>query len=162
MRKFFSQLLYDEMVVNPDIYVITSDLGYGVFDKIKEDFPDRFFNCGASEQLMIGMAIGLVYQKKIPVVYSITSFLLCRPYELLRTYVNFENIGIKMVGGGRNKEYHVDGFSHFADDAENILDTLENIRRYVPSDLTNLKDEFYKFIYRPYPSFLSLSKRIFN
>jgi transketolase len=160
MRKTFANLLHKEMTNNPNIYLITADLGYGMFDDIKRDFPDRFINCGAAEQLMVGLAIGLSYEGKIPVCYSITPFLLCRPYELLRTYVNHENIPVKLVGGGRGKEYAHDGFSHWADDQEDILGTLKNVVSYVPDDADKMLACFSTFMYDKRPSFLSLSKKI--
>ena len=39
MRKTFSEQLYSEMKSNQDIFLIVGDVGYGVFDKFKEDFP---------------------------------------------------------------------------------------------------------------------------
>jgi len=162
MRKNFAKLLLEEMRINPKIYVLTGDLGYGMFDEIKHEYQhSRFKNVGAAEQLLVGAAIGLSYEGFTPICYSITPFLLCRPYELLRTYVNHERIPIKMVGGGRDKEYAHDGKSHFADDDEKILDTLENIDRFRPKDLVELESDFYKFINNEGPSFLSLSKKIF-
>ena len=56
MRKKFSQYLHDEMAKNKDIVVLTGDLGYGLWDKIRLDYPSRFFNVGSSEQLMMGTA----------------------------------------------------------------------------------------------------------
>ena len=88
MRKTFSKYLYDEMAVNPDIYLVTGDLGYGLWDKIRLDFSNRFYNVGSAEQLMMGSAVGLAMEGKIPVVYSITPFLLYRPFELIRNYLN--------------------------------------------------------------------------
>ena len=38
MRKLFAELLYNEMSINKDIYLITGDLGYGLWDKIKETY----------------------------------------------------------------------------------------------------------------------------
>ena len=162
MRKSFAKLLYNEMLSNPDIYLISSDLGYGMFDDIKRDFPERFINPGAAEQLMIGLAIGLTCEKKIAVCYSITPFILCRPYELLRTYINYEKIPVKLVGGGRNKDYAHDGISHWACDDQDILGTLSNIDTFFPDDLKELNEDFNEFLYKSKPSFLSLSKRIFN
>ena len=63
MRKEFAQLLHTEMTNNPDIYLITGDLGYGLWDKIKNDYPDRFYNVGSSEMAMMGAAIGLAMDK---------------------------------------------------------------------------------------------------
>ena len=44
MRKEFASFLHSEMAVNEKIYLLTGDLGYGLWDKIKIDFPDRFKN----------------------------------------------------------------------------------------------------------------------
>lgn len=100
MRKQFSQRLHEEMSINKDIFVLTGDLGYGLWDRIKIDYPNRFYNVGSSEQLMIGMASGLAMDGKIPVVYSITPFLLYRPFEFIRNYVNHEKLPVKLIGGG--------------------------------------------------------------
>ena len=59
MRKVFSQLLHERMSVDPRIVVLTGDLGYGLWDKIRLDFPKRFYNVGSSEQLMLGAACGM-------------------------------------------------------------------------------------------------------
>ena len=57
MRKRFASLLYNEMNKNDKIVLITGDLGFGLFDEIRKDFPDRFINVGSAEQLLIGLAI---------------------------------------------------------------------------------------------------------
>src|SRR3990167_5924344 len=105
MRGWFAYELYHKMLENDKIWLIVGDLGYGMFDKIREDFPDRFINTGAAETSMMNIACGLALEGKIPFVYSITTFLLFRPFEVLRTYVNHEKIPIKLVGSGRDKDY---------------------------------------------------------
>ena len=142
MRKLFGSLLYDEMEKNNDIFLITADLGFGVLDKCKHTFSDRFFNTGAAEQLMIGVGIGLAENKKIPICYSITPFLLYRPFEFLRNYVNYENIPVKLVGSGRDKDYIHDGISHWAEDDEKILSALPNIQIFKPLSEIELKTQF--------------------
>ena len=91
MRRDFANLLHTEMSTNPDIYLITGDLGYGLWDKVKDDYPDRFFNVGSSEMAMMGMAIGLAMDGKIPYVYSITPFAIYRPFEMIRNYLDHEH-----------------------------------------------------------------------
>jgi transketolase len=162
MRKNFARLLKKEMEDNPSVYVLTADLGFKMFDEIKHEYShSRFKNVGAAEQLLIGAAIGLTYENMIVVCYSITPFLLATPYEILRTYVNHERIPVKLVGGGRDKEYAHDGFSHHATDDMKILSTLENIEVYRPADLQELEQQFKEFLYSPNPAFMSLSKKIF-
>lgn len=55
MRKLFSELLHKEMSKDGDIVLITGDLGYGLWDRIRIDYSDRFYNVGSAEQLMIGL-----------------------------------------------------------------------------------------------------------
>ncbi len=127
MRKIFFQELYQKMARNKDIWSISGDLGYGGFDPIKKDFPDRFINTGAAEQSMIGIAVGLALENKIPFVYSITPFLLFRPFEVLRNYINHEKIPVKLVGSGRDGDYINNGFSHWAGDDRIVKKIFPNI-----------------------------------
>ena len=52
-------LVHASMHDNSDIFLLTADLGFGLLDDIKQDFPDRYYNVGAAEQLLIGAGIGL-------------------------------------------------------------------------------------------------------
>ena len=156
MRKEFASFLHSEMAVNEKIYLLTGDLGYGLWDKIKIDFPDRFKNVMSSEQLMIGTAVGLATEGYIPITYSITPFVLYRPFELLRNYLHHENIPVKLLGGGRDKDYGYLGFSHWAEEDIKVLKTLSNIKCYKPKN-TSI-DIFKEFLYNNKPSYLNLKR----
>lgn len=120
-RGYFAGALYNAMIDNKKIWLIVGDLGYGVFDKIKSTFPKRFLNTGASEQAATGICVGLALEGLIPFFYSITTFLLYRPFETIRNYVNHEQIPVRLVGSGRDKDYAHDGFSHWSEDAEKLF-----------------------------------------
>ena len=156
MRKLFVDLLFEEMKKNDKIYLLTGDIGYGVLDKIRDTFPSRFKNVGCSEQLMIGIAIGLHYEGYIPICYSITPFVIYRPFEMIRNYVNNESIPIKLVGTGRNKDYMYLGFTHWAEDDIEILELFKNIIKMKPVELT--KDIVCDFLYNNVPTYLNLSR----
>ena len=156
MRKEFATFLHKEMSYNDNIVLLTGDLGYGLWDRIKIDYPDRFYNVMSSEQLMVGAAVGLAMENLIPIVYSITPFVLYRPFELLRNYLDHENIPVKLVGGGRDKDYGYLGFSHWAEEDKKVLSTLENIQLYKPKEGSN---KIYKeFLYNEKPSYLNLKR----
>ena len=87
-RRKFKELFTEEMKQNDNIILLVGDVGYKIFDHLREEFPSRVINAGASEQLMIGMAAGLAMDGKIPVCYSITPFVLYRPFEFIRNYLN--------------------------------------------------------------------------
>ena len=156
MRKQFAEFLHEEMSYNSSIVILTGDLGYGLWDKIKIDYPDRFYNVMSSEQLMLGAAVGLAMEGFIPIVYSITPFAIYRPFELLRNYLHHENIPVKIVGGGRDKDYGYLGFSHWAEEDIKILSTLENIKLYKPKKATKLV--YQDFLYNHKPSYLNLKR----
>jgi transketolase len=146
MRRDFFPYLYTLMQANKDIVVLTGDLGYGGFDRIRDDFPDRFYNCGAAEFAMMGIAVGLAMSGKIPVVYSITPFLLYRPFEVIRTYINYEKIPIIMIGSGRGNDYKHDGFSHYAGDDIVFMQHFRNIINRWPENTEQMKNELKRAI----------------
>lgn len=156
MRRTFRDQLTDEMRENPKISLIVGDVGYGLFDDLRKEFPHRVINPGASEQLMVGMAVGMAMEEIIPVVYSITPFVLYRPFEFIRNYVNYENIPVKLVGSGRNDDYGVCGFSHYACEDMQVLSIFPNIKTFVPNtkDDVNVKE----FLYNSSPSYMNLSR----
>ena len=54
MRDKFIETLLSEVEVNPNIVLITGDLGFGVLDEFREVYPDNFINAGVAEQNMAG------------------------------------------------------------------------------------------------------------
>jgi transketolase len=158
MRRDFENLLYEKMAKNADIYLITGDLGYGLWDRIRDTYPNRFFNVGSSEMAMMGMAIGLAMEGKIPFVYSITPFAIYRPFEMIRNYLDHEKITVNIVGGGRDKDYGYLGFSHWAEDDRRIMSSFDNIRTFHPNseyELRNCVEEIFNI---PKPTYLNLKK----
>lgn len=161
MRRAFFKELTKHMDENENIYALTGDLGYGGFDKIRDQFSNRFINCGAAEQAMLDIAVGLAYSGKIPVVYSITPFLFFRPLETIRTYINHEKLNVKLIGSGRDDDYKHDGWSHNASDI-NLLTTkskfLRNISSYWPEDKEEIPKLLSDILANDKPAFLSLRR----
>lgn len=158
MRRTFADELYKHMEKDSDIWLLTADLGYKVWDQICADHATRAMNVGASEQAMLDIAVGLALEGKKPFCYSITPFLLYRAYETLRTYVNHENIPVRLVGSGRNDDYKHDGISHFSHDASQILATLPNITPLWPDTKEQVPDMVNSMVTNSRPWFISLRK----
>ena len=144
MRRLFVDELSKLMKFDDSIYVLLGDLGYGLFDSLREEYPDRCVNFGASEQLMIGAATGLALEKKIPVCYSITPFLIYRPFEFIRNYLQGESIPVKLVGSGRDKDYSGAGYTHHSSEVGSILNQLPNIDQFFPDNESELLEHIKK------------------
>jgi len=158
MRGWFAWELHSHMRKNKDIWVIVGDFGYGMFDKIKRDFPQRFINVGAAEQAMMGIGIGLALEKKIPFVYTATPFLLYRPFETIRNYLNREKIPVKMVGSGRDRDYQIDGFSHWAEEDREVMKIFKNIKSFWPTQKEEIPDLVRKMINNRNPWYINLRR----
>lgn len=158
MRRLFADLIYQQMSKNKNIWIISGDLGYKVWDQTRKDFPERFINVGAAEQVMIGIAVGLALEGKIPIVYSITTFLLYRPFETIRNYINHEKIPVKLVGSGRDKDYSHDGFSHWAEEDKEVMKIFSNIKARWPKDNKELSDLMDNFINDLSPWYVNLKR----
>jgi transketolase len=158
MRKQFAELLFEEMAINKDIYVITGDLGYGLWDKIKDTYPTRFFNVGSSEMAMMGMGVGLAMEGKIPFVYSITPFAIYRPFEMIRNYLDHEQIPVNVIGGGRDKDYGYLGFSHWSEDDRKIMASFDNIESTWPETEEELKQSLRYSLTNVGPSYINLKR----
>jgi|TARA_R100000008_G_C3514443_1_gene130561 transketolase len=156
MRKRFQELLTEEMRSNEDIFLLVGDVGYKVFDHLREEYPERVINPGASEQLMIGMAAGLAMDGKIPVCYSITPFVLYRPFEFIRNYLQHEEIPVKLVGSGRNDDYGPCGFTHYAWEDMDVMKALPNIDIHYPHFPEEV--DIKRFLYTPIPSYINLRR----
>jgi len=146
------------MKANEDIFFLTGDLGYGVWDQVMKDYPHRAINIGAAEQAMLDIACGLSIEGKIPFCYSITTFLLYRGFETLRTYINHENLNVNLIGSGRDKDYTHDGFSHDATDVPKILDTLENVHQHYPNSSEEAQECLKEVLECKSPDFINLRR----
>lgn len=157
-RGIFGFELYKTMAKDENVWLVTGDLGYGLFDAHREDFPDRFINTGAAEQAMMGIAVGLALKGKKVFVYSITPFLLRRPYETIKLYLDHEKIPVILVGGGRDKDYAHDGISHDASDTAVLLATFPNIYQYWPEDKAEVPDMVSRLLESDTAAFISLTR----
>ncbi len=158
MRAAFAHAVHQEMQKNEKIWVIVNDLGYKMWDTIRKDFPKRFINVGAAEQTLIGVGVGLAIEGKIPLVYSITTFLLYRPFETIRNYINYEKIPVKLIGSGRDKDYTHDGISHWAQEDKEIMKVFSNIHPEWPDSVNDIPLLLKKMLHDKNPWYINLRR----
>lgn len=158
MRKTFADALLHEAKRNSNIVLVTGDLGFLVWDQLKEELPSQYINTGAAEQAACGICVGLALSNKIPVFYSITPFLLCRPFETIRNYINQERVPVILVGSGRDHDYAHDGFSHYAGDDKEIMKLFPNIKCYWPKTKEEIPMLLKSILQSGDPSYINLSR----
>lgn len=134
MRNSYIATLYDLARNNKGILALVSDNGAIVYDKFREDFPDRFINFGISEANMVSVAAGLASCGKIPFAYTIACFITMRAFEQVRNDVCLQKMNVKLVGIGAGFVYSNLGPTHHAIEDIALMRSLPNMTIFSPSD----------------------------
>ena len=153
MRRTFGKILTKLAKKDKKIILIVGDIGYGIFDSFRKEHPDRFFNLGICEQSIIGMAAGAALQGLKPWVYTITPFLIERPFEQVKLDIDQQKANVNLVGFA---DYPTLGPTHSELDAKKLMLLMKNIKSFYPKN----GSETEKFVKKTYkingPTFISL------
>jgi transketolase len=135
MRNTFSEALYKEATANPDLYLVVADISpAGSMSKFTTEYPERFINVGVAEQSMIGIAAGLALKGKQPFAYTIATFSLYRPFEMVRDDLGYQNLPVTVVGMGAGIIYSTLGGTHHTQEDVAIAGAIPNMQIIAPCD----------------------------
>ena len=97
-RETYGRTLLSMADEYPEIVVLGGDLNVSVFTHLwRDQYPDRFFDFGPSEQNLIGVAAGLAASGQIPFVSTFAVFGVGRPFDQLRVLVAQPHLNLKLV-----------------------------------------------------------------
>jgi transketolase len=113
-------------------YLLVCDMGFGVIDKLKKEFPQRIINCGVMEQATVGIAAGLSLSGLVPIVYSIVNFLAFRALEQIRNDVILQKLNVKFIATGVNNYFKFLGPSHCCGTDDIAIMKMINLEVYDP------------------------------
>ena len=135
MREAFLEALVQLVRNNPNIILMTGDLGFGASNGFTQNFPERnLVNAGISEQNMMSAAVGLALSGKTVFVYSIANFPTLRCLEQLRNSAAYHSANVKAVAVGAGVGYGVMGATHHATEDISILRAVPGVSVFSPSD----------------------------
>ncbi|MBV9863529.1 MAG: transketolase [Alphaproteobacteria bacterium] len=135
MRNTFSESLYRAATENPDIYVVVADISpAGSMAQFSTQYPERFINVGVAEQSMIGICAGLALKGMQPFAYTIATFSLYRPFEMVRDDLCYQNLPVTVVGMGGGVIYSTLGGTHHTQEDVAIAGALPNMQIVAPCD----------------------------
>jgi transketolase len=113
---------------------LSGDIGFAVFDKFRDAYPERFMNFGIAEANMMGASAGLALSGMRPFTYTIIPFLTMRAFEQIRVDVCLQNQPVKIIGVGGGLAYGNLGPTHHSIEDVAILRALPNMTVITPSD----------------------------
>lgn len=146
MRYLFGKEI--EKYLNDKTYILVCDIGYGLFN------TDKVINTGIAECATVGLAAGMAQEGLIPIIYTITPFLLERPFEFIKLDIVQQNVNVKLVSYG---DYPEQGVTHYSTNVPDICKCL-NIKLYYPKTIEECKENIKEMMTETIPSFTYLTK----
>jgi len=135
MRNRFADMFYELGKADRRLCVVVADISpAGSIARFRQEFPDRFVNTGVAEQVMIGMAAGMAQRGLRPFAYTIATFALYRPFEMVRDDLCYQNLPVTIVGIGGGVSYSTLGATHHAQEDIAIACALPNMSVIAPCD----------------------------
>ena len=158
VRKPFIEKMTELAERDPHVILVIGDMGFQYMQDYIERFPDQFLNIGVLEQTMMGAVYGMSKAGWKPYVYTMTNFIIFRPYEQLRNDICHQNANVKLFGIGGGPGYNFMGYGHntIGDEEERLLGHLPNLNTYFPTEDEETKDAMEKEYNREGPSFMRL------
>lgn len=153
MRIEFGKIITELAEKDENIYLLSGDIGYAIFDDFRKKFPRRFINLGICEQSIIGVASGMALEGLKPYVYTITPFLIERAFEQIKLDVDQQNVNVKLVGYA---DYPTQGPTHAEIDAPWLMSRFKNIISYFPKNSQEARNFLLASHERKNPVFISL------
>ena len=158
MRKTALDCVHKLSQIDERVVFVGSDLGPGVLDKMKTEFPDRFFMEGVSEQYIIGMAAGLAMEGFIPYVNTIATFLTRRCYEQVAVDLCMHDLPVRLIANGGGGVYAPLGPTHLAVEDIAIMRALPNMAVVAPCDADEMNRLMMSTLEWPHPIYIRLAK----
>ena len=158
MRDTFVRTLLEEAKRNPNVILITGDLGFGVLEKFESALPNQYINAGVAEQTMLGLAAGMASTGKRVFVYSIGNFPTIRALEQIRNDVCYMNNPVVIVSVGAGYSYGSQGYTHHALEDIAVMRALPGMNVISPADPIETEELTKYLVKDKRPAYLRLGR----
>jgi transketolase len=158
MRTETIDALTDYARANPDVMLLTADLGYSVLERFAEALPAQYANVGVCEQAMVGIASGLALSGRRVVLYSIANFPTLRCLEQLRNDVCYHDLPVTVISVGGGLAYGAQGYTHHGVEELGIMAMLPNMAVACPADPHEAMALLPQLLDRRRPAYLRLGR----
>lgn len=141
MRNKFADVIYEIGKKDKRICALVADISpAGSMMNFRTEFPDRFINCGVAEQSMIGIAAGLALKGMRPFCYTIATFALYRPFEMIRVDLCYQNLPVTVIGMGAGIIYSTLGGTHHTMEDISIATSIPGMQVLAPCDPSEMRE----------------------
>ena len=159
MRNAFASEILAAAADDERVVMLSGDIGNRLFDKFKERFADRLFNCGVAEANMIGVAAGMAMSGLRPVAYTIVPFLTTRCLEQIRVDLCYHRAPAVLVGVGGGLSYASLGATHQSCEDIAFMRVLPGMTVLCPGDSWEVKAALRAALKHDGPVYIRIGKK---
>jgi transketolase len=132
MRRQFPKSVLEIMRKDERVIVLLGDIGIFSFKEVFDEFPTRIFNIGILEQSMVSVAAGLAIAGFIPILHTISPFLVARAYEQIRDDFGFQGLKGTFVGVDVYSTAPNLGLTHSCPEDTTLMLQVPNMKVFTP------------------------------
>lgn len=161
MRNKFAEVLFKLSKKDKKIRVVAADISpEGKMNELSKKYPDRFINVGVAESSMISMCAGLAMRGFKPFAYTIATFAIFRPFEMIRIDIAYQNLPVVIVGMGAGTVYSTLGATHMSQEDVSVIRSIPNFTILNPCDPLELESCLNYLVKKNNsPCYLKIGKR---
>ncbi len=134
MRRIFPKTIEQLMKKDKKIFCLLGDIGIFSFRNIFKKFANRILNMSTMEQTMLGFGAGLSKAGYIPIIHTITPFLVLRALEQIKVDFVYNKLSCNIVSVGGSNDYAKLGTTHHCFEDISILSNYNDINLFLPSN----------------------------
>jgi transketolase len=144
LRPTFARTITELSESDPRLVTIVGDISHGIFKDLRNSQPSRYFNIGICEPGMLGIASGLSAKGLIPVVHTITPFLIERSFEQIKLDFGYQKLGVNLVSVGGAFDYSKLGCTHHSYSDYALLSQIDSCNIFFPGSDNEFETLFRK------------------
>lgn len=142
-----------------DFAVFESDIGYSTYSYLfGERYPERYFNFGIAEVSTMAAAAGMASSGRTVVVCGYGVFLTMRALEMVRSFICYPKLDVKILSSHGGVTAAIDGVTHQATEDIAFMTTLPAMKVLCPCDTVSASAMFDIAMATPGPVFVRLMR----
>ncbi len=159
MREAWGKALVNQGQKHPELVVLDADVSCSTKSCFfREEFPERFFNCGVAEANMVGTAAGFAASGFRPVVNAFAIFLALKGTDQIRNAIAYNNLPVIIAGAYGGLSDSFDGASHQSIIDIAIMRAIPNLQVIVPSDSKQAEEALAYALQQDGPVYIRLNR----
>lgn len=139
-REAYGKFLVEYGAERKDLIVMSADLsGSNKTDGFEKAYPERFIECGISEQDMMAEAAGIALSGHVVAASSFAMFAAGRAYEIVRNSIAHTKANVKICATHGGITVGEDGATHQTFEDIALMRVLPDMKVIVPADAVSTK-----------------------